>query len=141
MVIDDIRVINCFRSSESVDEFMGTYEIEFIDRSLLLKDTSVEIVDIKLPVVRTFESVDFQRRVFGILLEEGYLFTKLPSYLFWEFVILEQEVPLYGDETTQSLFSSSSINSSTLYRFPCPVLNFFSAFLTFSWTFSVQNQA
>jgi hypothetical protein len=81
-------MIRYFRSSESVDKFMGTDKIEFIDDSLLLKDASIKIINIKLPVVRAFKSVDFQGWVFGILFEKGYLFLKFPFYVFGEFVIL-----------------------------------------------------
>lgn len=135
-------MIKYFHSSESVDKFMCPDKIEFIDDSLLLKDASVKIIDIKLPVVRAFESVDFQRRMFGILFEKGYLFLKFLFYVFGKFVILGQELGFYGDEImTQSLFPSSLTNSSIRYFFPFPAMKFFSAFLTFSCTFSVQNQA
>lgn len=121
------------RLSESVDKFMGPDKVEFVDNPLLPKDASVEIIDIKLPIVRAFESVDLQRRVFGIVFEESYLFSEFLFYVFREFVVLRQELRFYGDEiTAQSLFSSFFTNSSNRYFFPFPALKPFSAFLTFS---------
>jgi hypothetical protein len=59
LVVYDIRDIQLFSLFESINKSMSTNKIKPIDVTFLLKNTSIEVVNIKLPEFRTFELVNF----------------------------------------------------------------------------------
>ena len=59
MVVYNIRNFHLFSLLESINKFMSTDKIKPIDVTFLLKNTSIEVVNIKLPEFRTFELVNF----------------------------------------------------------------------------------
>ena len=52
---------------------MSTDKIKLIDAAFLLKNTPIEVINVKLPEFRTFELMNFQRGMFRVFFEEGYV--------------------------------------------------------------------
>ena len=77
---------------------MVANKIKPIEAAFLIKDTSIEIVYIKLQNVSAFQCMDFQRRLLWILPEEGYLFFEFLPDFYGKSVILGQKLRFYCDE-------------------------------------------